>query len=74
MSALFFSQELFIAKGLETNRTTLVMAFVIAQFFAFIGSLAFERIAHLQTQRRPFSSRFLFGAQSSFMLSDFSIQ
>ena len=46
MSAIFFSQELFVSKGIETDRTVLIIAFMIAQFVALIGSLAFERVAH----------------------------
>lgn len=44
-SAIFISQELFVAKGLETNNTTLLISFLIAQIVAFFGSLAFERIS-----------------------------
>jgi len=47
MSALFFSQELFTARGLETDQTVLIIAFIIAQIVAAIGSLAFERIARI---------------------------
>jgi UMF1 family MFS transporter len=46
MSGLFFAQELFAARGLETDRTVLFIAFIIAQIVAFIGALSFERIAH----------------------------
>ena len=45
-SSIFLSQELFIARGLETDRTVLVFAFLIAQFVAFVGAIVFERIAH----------------------------
>ncbi|MEP6850142.1 MAG: MFS transporter [Acidobacteriota bacterium] len=51
MSAIFFSQELFVSKGLETDRTVLLVAFMIAQFVAFIGSLAFERVAHFTSTK-----------------------
>jgi UMF1 family MFS transporter len=51
MSALFFSQELFVAKGLETDRSVLLVAFLIAQFVAFLGSLVFERIAHFTSTK-----------------------
>jgi len=44
-SGLFLSQELFVAKGLETDRSILVIAFLIAQIIGFFGALAFERIA-----------------------------
>src|SRR5262249_50258408 len=46
MAALFLGQELFVANGLEVDRTVLFKAFFIAQFVAFIGALIFERIAH----------------------------
>ena len=51
MSALFLSQELFVANGLETDRTVLFIAFMIAQGVGFIGSLAFERIAHFTSTK-----------------------
>jgi MFS transporter, UMF1 family len=46
MSAVFLSQELFVAQGLETDRTVLFISFGIAQIVAAVGSLVFERIAH----------------------------
>jgi len=46
MAAVFLSQELFVANGLETDRTVLLVSFGIAQIVAFVGSLVFERIAH----------------------------
>ena len=51
MSAVFISQELFVAKGLETDSTVLFIAFMIAQAVAFVGSLAFERIAHFTSTK-----------------------
>lgn len=45
-SSIFLSQELFVARGLETDRTVLVIAFLIAQFIAFFGAICFERIAN----------------------------
>ncbi|MBS1794034.1 MAG: MFS transporter [Acidobacteria bacterium] len=45
-SALFISQELFVAKGLEVDSSVLIISFAIAQLVGMIGSLAFERIAH----------------------------
>ncbi|CAN5410744.1 MFS transporter [soil metagenome] len=45
-SAIFISQELFVAKGLTTNNTTLIIAFLIAQIVAFFGALVFERISN----------------------------
>lgn len=46
MSAIFLSQELFVSKGIEPDRSFLLFAFMIAQAVAFIGALIFERIAH----------------------------
>jgi UMF1 family MFS transporter len=45
-ATIFLSQELFVAKGLETDRSVLVIVYIIAQFVAFFGALLFERIAH----------------------------
>lgn len=44
-SAIFISQELFVAKGLETDQSVLMIAFLIAQIVGIFGALAFERIA-----------------------------
>jgi UMF1 family MFS transporter len=46
-AGLFLSQELFIAKGLETDRTVLLIAFLIAQIVGFFGAITFERIARV---------------------------
>ncbi|MBA2621478.1 MAG: MFS transporter [Acidobacteria bacterium] len=46
-AGLFLSQELFIAKGLETDRTVLLIAFLIAQVVGFFGAITFERIARV---------------------------
>jgi UMF1 family MFS transporter len=46
MSAVFLSEELFVARGLETDRSVLLFAFLIAQIVAFLGCIIFERIAH----------------------------
>ena len=51
MSAVFLSQELFVANGLETDREVLLISFGIAQIVAFIGSLIFERIAHFTSSK-----------------------
>jgi UMF1 family MFS transporter len=45
-SSIFLSQELFIAKGLETDTSFLLIALLIAQIVGLFGALAFERIAH----------------------------
>lgn len=50
-SAVFISQELFVAKGLQTDQSVLLIAFLIAQIVGFFGSLAFERIASLTSSK-----------------------
>ncbi|CAN5497058.1 MFS transporter [soil metagenome] len=51
MSGVFLSQELFISRGLETDRMVLFGSFFIAQIFGFFGALAFERIAHFTSAK-----------------------
>ena len=50
-SSVFLSQELFVARGLETDRTVLFIAFLIAQIVAFVGAIFFERLAHLTSTK-----------------------
>ena len=50
-AGLFLSQELFIAKGLETDRTVLLTAFLIAQIVGFFGAITFERIARVTNSK-----------------------
>ncbi|MGI8555636.1 MAG: MFS transporter, partial [Pyrinomonadaceae bacterium] len=50
-SAIFISQELFVAKGLETDQSVLIIAFLIAQIVGIIGSIAFERIAYFTSSK-----------------------
>ncbi len=50
-SSIFLSQELFVARGLETDRTVLIIAFLIAQLVAFFGALIFERIASVTSTK-----------------------
>lgn len=50
-SAIFLSQELFVSKGLETDKSVLFIAFLIAQVVGFFGSIAFERIAHFTSSK-----------------------
>ena len=52
MLTSFLSQELFISKGLESNPTFLLGIFVVAQVFALIGALVFERIARVIGAKR----------------------
>ena len=51
MSAIFLSQELFVSKGMEPDRSFLLFAFMIAQAVAFVGALIFERIAHFTSSK-----------------------
>lgn len=51
-SSVFLSQELFIAKGLETDQSFLLGIFLVAQVCALIGALAFERIARIIGAKR----------------------
>lgn len=50
-SSIFLSQELFVARGLPTERTVLFIAFLIAQIVAFFGAITFERIAHFTSTK-----------------------
>ena len=47
MAAVFLGQELFRARGLETDRSFLIGIFLLVQFVAIAGALIFERIARL---------------------------
>ncbi len=46
-SSVFLSQELFVSKGLETDQAFLLGIFIVAQFFAVVGSIIFERISRI---------------------------
>lgn len=46
-SSTFISQEFFISKGLEIDQAFLLTIFIIAQFFAVVGSIIFERISRV---------------------------
>jgi UMF1 family MFS transporter len=45
MAAVFLAQELFVARGLEQDKTFLVGLMLMVQFVAFVGALVFARIA-----------------------------
>jgi MFS transporter, UMF1 family len=47
MASVFMAQELFKARGLETDQTFLLGIFLIVQFVAIFGALLFERLAYL---------------------------
>lgn len=46
-SSTFLSQEFFISKGLENDQAFLLGIFIVAQFFAVVGSIIFERISRV---------------------------
>lgn len=50
-SSIFLSQELFVARGLATDRSVLFLAFLIAQIMGFVGCIAFERLAHYTSSK-----------------------
>ncbi|MGI8787812.1 MAG: MFS transporter [Pyrinomonadaceae bacterium] len=50
-SAVFLSQELFVAKGLKTDTSFLLVALLIAQIVGLLGALAFEKIANFTSTK-----------------------
>ncbi|MDQ3633935.1 MAG: MFS transporter [Acidobacteriota bacterium] len=46
-SSTFLEQEFFISKGLEPDKAFLLGIFIVAQLFAVIGSIIFERISRV---------------------------
>jgi UMF1 family MFS transporter len=50
-SSTFLSQELFVSKGIATDRSFLMIAFLIAQIVGFFGAMTFERIAHFTSAK-----------------------
>ncbi|MEO6589606.1 MAG: MFS transporter, partial [Pyrinomonadaceae bacterium] len=50
-SAIFISQEIFVANKLEVDNKVLIIAFLIAQFVGFFGALVFERIARITSSK-----------------------
>lgn len=51
-SSIFLSQELFVSKGQPSDPTFLLGIFFVAQVFALIGALVFERIARVIGAKR----------------------
>jgi len=47
MASVFIAQELFKAKGLETDQSFLLGIFLMVQFVAIFGALLFERLAYV---------------------------
>lgn len=46
MASVFLAQELFVARGLQTDQSFLLLIFLMVQFVAIFGALAFERLAY----------------------------
>ncbi|MDH3494229.1 MAG: MFS transporter, partial [Acidobacteriota bacterium] len=46
-ASVFLAQELFVARGQKADEVFLLGVFFVAQVFAFIGSILFERVARL---------------------------
>ena len=46
MASVLMAQELFIARGLETDQSFLLGIFLMVQFVAIFGALLFERLAY----------------------------
>jgi UMF1 family MFS transporter len=46
LASVFLAQELFKARGLETDQSFLLLIFLMVQFVAVFGALLFERIAY----------------------------
>jgi UMF1 family MFS transporter len=51
MSSVVLAQELFIARGLETDQSFLLGIFLMVQFVAIFGALIFERLAYAITTK-----------------------
>jgi len=56
MSAVFLSQELFVARGLPANTSVLIFSFMIAQLVGVVGALLFERIARFTSTKAAIMS------------------
>jgi len=46
MASVFMAQELFIARGMQTDQSFLLGIFLMVQFVAIFGALVFERLAY----------------------------
>ena len=51
MSSVLLAQELFVARGLETDQSFLLGIFLMVQFVAIFGALIFERLAYAITTK-----------------------
>ncbi len=52
MASVFMAQELFVARGIPTDQSFLLSIFLMVQFVAILGALAFERLAYAITTKR----------------------
>jgi MFS transporter, UMF1 family len=52
MASVFIAQELFVARGLPTDESFLLLIFLMVQFVAIFGALIFERLAYLIGTKR----------------------
>jgi UMF1 family MFS transporter len=52
MASVFMAQELFIARGLQTDQSFLLSIFLMVQFVAILGALLFERLAYAITTKK----------------------
>jgi UMF1 family MFS transporter len=52
LASVVMAQELFVAKGLETDESFLLGVFLMVQFMAIFGALIFERLAYAITTKR----------------------
>src|SRR4029450_12174949 len=52
MASVLMAQELFTARGLETDQSFLLGIFLMVQFVAIFGALIFERLANAITTKR----------------------
>jgi UMF1 family MFS transporter len=52
MASVFLAQELFVARGLKTDQSFLLLIFLMVQFVAIFGALLFERIANLMGTKK----------------------
>ena len=52
MSSVLLAQELFVARGLETDQSFLLGIFLMVQFVAIFGALLFERLAYLISTKK----------------------
>ena len=47
MASVIIAQELFVSRGLRTDESFLLLIFLMVQFVAIFGALAFERLAYV---------------------------